>query len=220
VLNDENVAHLIKDALSEKAKNSFLSAADVMELVSTPEIQAQLLQAGIYHPSITKSTACRWLSRLGWHHGTHQNGMYSDGHECEDVVEYRKGFVERFTQYEHCFHTWDNEGNELVQPSGFLVPGAISRFCLVLLTHNKFTFYQNDQCKVYWGCPVKNVTPRPKGEGLTLMISEFLTSKWGPLHDDDRCVVNVFFTLKFLTLAQQSLGNILPWEEQGQLVHS
>ena len=94
VLNDENIAHQIKEALGEKAKKGFLSATDVMEVVSSPEIQAQLSQAGIYRPSIAKSTACQWLRKLGWQHGRHQNGMYADGHERKDVVEYRKGFVE------------------------------------------------------------------------------------------------------------------------------
>jgi hypothetical protein len=58
VLNDENIAHQIKEALGEKAKKGFLSATDVMEVVSSPEIQAQLSQAGIYRPSIAKSTVC------------------------------------------------------------------------------------------------------------------------------------------------------------------
>jgi hypothetical protein len=39
-LNDENVTHAIKEALSERAKDSFLRATDVMEVVLSPEIQA------------------------------------------------------------------------------------------------------------------------------------------------------------------------------------
>jgi hypothetical protein len=145
VLNDENITHAIKEALGERAKNGFISATDVMEVVASPEIQTQLSQAGIYRPSIAKCTACRWLGKLGWQHGRHQNGMYADGHERKDVVEYRTGFVERFEQYARRFHTWDGEGNELPHPSGFPVSGAIGRFCLVLITHDESTFYQNDQ---------------------------------------------------------------------------
>ena len=100
VLNDENVTHLIKEALGERAKNGFLSATDVVEVVSSLEIQAQLLQAGIDCPSISKSMACCWLKKLGWCHGRHQNGMYADGHEWKDIVEYRTEFVEQFAQYE------------------------------------------------------------------------------------------------------------------------
>ena len=188
--------HTIKEALIERVKSGFLRATDVMEVASSPEVQDQLSEAGIHRPSISKSMPCHWLGRLGWQHGRHQNGMYADGHEQEDVVDYRRKFAEQFEQHEQRFPTWDDTGNELAQPSGFLMPGAIGHFQLILVTHDKSTFYQNDQRQIYWGCPGKNVTPKPKGEGLTLMVSDFLTADWGPLHDDDRCVITTFFTLQ------------------------
>ena len=204
VLNDENVTHSIKEALGERAKNGFLSATDIVEVVSSLEIQAQLTQAGIYRPSIAKSTACHWLSKLGWHHGRHQNGMYADGHEWEDVVKYRKGFVEQFVQYE-CRFTWDDEGKELTPLSG---SAAIRHLPLVLITHDESTFYQNSQRQVYWGCPGKNVTPRPKGEGVTLMVSDFLTSEWGALHDNDQCAINLFFHTQIRSLSHSEAQKI------------
>ena len=75
LLNDENVMHTIKEALIERAKSGFLEATDIMEVVSSLGVQDQLSEAGINRPSITKSTACHWLGRLGWRHGRHQNGM-------------------------------------------------------------------------------------------------------------------------------------------------
>jgi hypothetical protein len=78
MLNNENATHAIKEALGERAKNGFLLATDIMEVIVSPEIQAQLLQTGIYRPLIRKSTVCCWLGKLGWRHGRHQNGMYSD----------------------------------------------------------------------------------------------------------------------------------------------
>lgn len=201
MVNDKDLACAIKGALREKAKSGFLTAADIMEVVSGPDIQEQLAHTGIFRPSISKSTACRWLGKLGWLHGRHQNGMYVDGHECEDVVEYRKGFVERFEQYERRFHTWDDEGNEQ-QPS-IDNDGMISHFQhqLVLITHDELTFYyQNDQQKIYWACPGKNVAPRPKGEGLTLMVSDFLTADWGRLRHNDRCAFADLFPPQNLSL--------------------
>ena len=58
VLNDEDLACAIKEALAEKAKNEFLTTVDVMEVVSSPEVQEQFAQAGIFRPSISKSTTC------------------------------------------------------------------------------------------------------------------------------------------------------------------
>ena len=68
------------------------------------------------------------------------------------------------------------------------MPGAIGRFCLVLITHDKSTFYQNDQHQIRWGCPGSGA-PKPKGEGTSLMVSDFLSANWGRLKDSDRCVL-------------------------------
>ena len=92
--------------------------------------------------------------------------------------------------------------------------GTIGHFRLVLITHDESTFYQNDQQKVYWGCPGQNIILRPKGEGLTLMVSDFLTTDWGPLHHHNgRCVVINFLPSKSLTHLQRSLVDLLAWEE-------
>ena len=188
VLNNDDLAHEMKLALSERAKSGFLTANDVVEVVSSPEMQAQFSQAGIQKSSISKSTALRWLGKMGWRYGRHQNGMYIDGHERDDVVEYRQNFVERFKGYERRSHSWDDDGNELPRPLGFLVPGAIGRFRLVLITHDESIFYQNDQRQIHWGCPGQGGIPKPKGEGLSLMVSDFLTPDWGRLRDEDGCV--------------------------------
>ena len=80
--------------------------------------------------------------------------------------------------------------------------GLNGHFRLVLVTHDELTFYQNDQQKIYWACKGKDVVPSPKGEGLTLMVLDFLTADWGPLCDDDRCTLLVFSFSKSLTLLQ------------------
>jgi hypothetical protein len=77
----------------------------------------------------------------------------------------------------------------------------------VLITHDESIFYQNDQWQVYWGCLGKNIVPRTKGEGLTLMVSDFLTADWGPLHDEGRCVINLF-----------SLSNCSPFPSKARII--
>ena len=39
---------------------------------------------------ITERTAAKWLHDLGFHPHSHRKGIYIDGHERDDVVEYRK----------------------------------------------------------------------------------------------------------------------------------
>ena len=93
-----------------------------------------------------------------------------------------------FKQYKRCFHLWDDNSVELPPPRGFPVPEAAGRFQLILVTHDESTFFQNDQRKTCWDHNRLSKTLRPKGDGQSLMISDFLTADWGRLRDDNRCV--------------------------------
>ena len=65
MLNDKNIAHEIRTALGEKAKSGFLTAADVVEVVSSPGIQEQLAQVGIFRPSIPKTNGLPLVKEAG-----------------------------------------------------------------------------------------------------------------------------------------------------------
>ena len=194
-LEDEDVSQDIQIELGEKLKNGSIKATNLVEVIASPKMQDRFKLAGIEKPSISERTAHRWLGRLGWRYGRQQNGMYIDGHEHEDVVQYRNTFVQRFKQYERHFHLWDDDGNELPKPSGFPVPGARGRFRLILVTHDESTFFQNDQRKICWDRKGSSKTPKPKGEGQSLMVSDFLTTDWGRLCDGDRCALSSIFSL-------------------------
>ena len=185
IVDDEDLAEEIRTQMKEKAGKGFLKAEDVVEIVASPEIQAIFAQKGISKPTISISTALRWLEKLGWTYGKLKNGMYLDGHERDDVVEYRKAFVERWMGYERRFHQWDNDGTELPRPNGFPVPGAIGRFRLILVTHDESTFFQNDERNTGWSHATSKSTPKAKGNGQSLMVSDFLTPDWGRLRDGD-----------------------------------
>ena len=45
-----------------------------------------------------------------------------DRHEREDVVEYRKSFVQQWGKYEKQMLTYDNDGNANLPPNSFNVP--------------------------------------------------------------------------------------------------
>ena len=106
--------------------------------------------------------------------------MYIDGHEREDVVEYRNQFIKRWREYEKRMVMYDNNRNVDSIPSGFPVPqGHRSR--LILVTHDESTFYANDRRKTKWSHASEKATPQKKGEGPSLMISDMLTLEWGRL---------------------------------------
>jgi hypothetical protein len=112
--------------------------------------------------------------------------MYIDGHERDDIGEYRCGFISCWKQYESHFHKWDHDGNEFLWPDGLPVPGVIGPSRLILITHDKSTFYQNDQCTTIWVHKSDKATPKPKGDGQSLMVSDFLTPDWGHLCDGNK----------------------------------
>ena len=48
-----------------------------------------------YEVEISVDTAQRWLHHLGFHQCNHQNSVYFDGHERDDVVTYRQEFLDQ-----------------------------------------------------------------------------------------------------------------------------
>ena len=181
ILEDEDFRRNIQLHLTEIAKKGYIRAQDIVDYVATPEVQQQL---GTRARGIHIRTAQRWLHKLSWRYQQKKKGMYIDGHEREDVVEYRKGFVERWKEYEKRFVIYDNNGNVLSTPTGFPVPQGI-QFCLILVTHDESTFYENDRRKTLWINNNTKAVAEKKGEGQSIMASEFLTSEWGRLKNGD-----------------------------------
>jgi hypothetical protein len=179
LVDDEDIAQEIKTRMLEKARGSFLKAQDVVEIVASPEMQAIFSRKGIAKLTISIKTALRWLDKLGWTYGKLKHGMYLDGHERADVVEYREAFVKRWMQHERRFHRWDHDGTELPRPNGFPVAGAIGRFRLILVTHDESTFFQNNEHNTGWSHTTSKSKLKAKGNGQTLMVSDFLTPDWG-----------------------------------------
>jgi hypothetical protein len=181
ILDDEDFRRDIQLHLTEITKNGYIRAQDIVDYVATPEVQQKL---GTKARGIHVRTAQRWLHKLSWRYRQKKRGMYIDGHEREDVVEYRKGFVERWKEYEKRFIIYGNEGSVLLTPTGFPVPQGM-RFRLILVTHDESTFYENDRRKTQWVNDKAKAVTEKKGEGQSVMVSEFLTSEWGCLKDGD-----------------------------------
>ena len=51
--------------------------------------------------TISENCARRWLKKLGYELTTVKKGIYVDGHECPDVVEYCKTFLAKIAKNEH-----------------------------------------------------------------------------------------------------------------------
>ncbi|KIJ26478.1 hypothetical protein M422DRAFT_140014, partial [Sphaerobolus stellatus SS14] len=185
ILEDEDVQEAIQFRIMEQSKNSSFHAEDVVKIVQSPELQ-EMLAARDAKLTISLRTAQRWLKRLNWRYGQKRNGMFIDGHERPDVTEYRNSLVERWLGekgYEKRMVVYDNDGNIVSKPNGW--GDKNHRFLLILVTHDESTFYANDRRNSKWFHSSEKAVPQPKGEGASIMVSDFLVPEWGRLKDDE-----------------------------------
>ena len=127
----------------EKGRNGYVRAQDIVDCVAMPQVQNKLANESGRQVKISLCTAQRWMHRMEWRYGRKRNGMYIDGHERPDVVEYRNKFVKQWQEYEKRMETYNNDGDLDKTPVGFPVPGGW--FQIILITHDESTFYANDQ---------------------------------------------------------------------------
>ncbi|KAG2124867.1 hypothetical protein DEU56DRAFT_703926, partial [Suillus clintonianus] len=178
ILEDEDLAQQIHLHLQGIAKDGYVKAQDVVDIMATPEMKQYLgLKTGI-----TLRTGQRWLHNMEWRYGKATKGMYIDGHERADVVEYRKGFLSRMNEYSKRMTTYDRDGNILSMPTGIDLAAGI--YPLIKVTQDESTFTMYDRRQTKWDHEDAK-QPEAKGEGPSLMVSGMLTEEWGELRHGD-----------------------------------
>lgn len=176
----EDLSQLIHLHLLEISKEGHIRAQDIVTFLQTPAMRAHIGS----DKGLSIRGAQRWMQQMGWRYGMAKNGMYKDGHESPEVVEYREAFCNRWvTDYAPRMHAYGNNGELVSNPS--TVDLQNGRFPLILVTHDESTFYANDRRKTGWYHPDASV-PQPKGEGQSIMVSDFLTPNWGRLRDNEQ----------------------------------
>lgn len=205
LLDDEDIASKIKlHLMGVAAEDGHFRADTLVNFVASEAMQTKLEKKGIpiQNRTISVWTARRWLKALDFRFGRRKNGMYVDGHEREDVVEYRNAFTKRWVEdYEPRMAEYDNDGNWIRMPEGNQPNGQPYR--LVLVTHDESTFYGNDRCPLGWIHPDFKAKPLPKGEGESIMVSDFLTPDWGRLVNGEEWVLSFFFCLFYILILKQ-----------------
>ena len=154
------LAQVVGDYLESK------QAADVVE-----QILISAESSGTAEKSIPRSTrirartARRWLNKMGFSYGTVRKGVYVDGHEREDVKDYRNNvFLPKWRELSERFVQFDENG-VWKKPD---LPEGVSP--LVLVTHDESTFNANDGRRKAWMEKGKQQI-RPKGQGKGIMVS-------------------------------------------------
>jgi hypothetical protein len=124
--------------------------------------------------TICERTARRWLKKLGYTPKPTRKGVYEDGHEREDVVEYRKDvFLPRMAEMDRRSVGFepDEEGGWRTIPPNL----AEGERRVVLYFHDESCFHQKDFRKTNWLHSSQQILPG-KGQGRIIHVSDFVTN--------------------------------------------
>jgi len=106
---------------------------------------------------------------MGFQYNTVRKGVYVDGHERADVVNYRNEvFLPQWTEYQRQMVVFKEDG--IWEKPSILREGEKP---LVLVTHDESTFNANDGKRKMWMLNGKQPI-RPKTRGKGIMVSGFL----------------------------------------------
>lgn len=130
---------------------------------------------------ISERTSTRWLHQLNYNIGdASKKGMYFDGHERPDVVEYRKKFLDEMEIFQKRMPIYEGESMEIRKDPE--LPGDVKT--LIMVVHDESCFQSNDGGKTCW-FDEDHRPIRPTSAGKSLMVSAFLCECHGILRLSD-----------------------------------
>jgi hypothetical protein len=129
--------------------------------------------------SLQARTAREWLNKMGYRWKSIKKGIYIDGHEREDVVQYRSKFLDRWYEMQPYVREWEEVKEEVegeVRVTGLRKKEKtiLNATEIILVTHDESTFSANDGRRSCWVKEGESIL-RPKGRGRGIMVSGFLT---------------------------------------------
>ena len=157
-----------------------LTAAAFCQWVNNDLLPNSTLEPG-YPRRVSVETVRKWLHDLGFDVQHMSKGVFIDGHERPDVVESRKQFLRKMTEYG--FLRPDNAPTE---EAARALPADVPHMskeegqkCIVWF-HDESAYNTTEDTQMLWG--EKGKLPiKPKGKGSSIMVSEFIEEKDGYL---------------------------------------
>jgi hypothetical protein len=142
LLNNPSVKHAARNWLASQASGQVTPHIfhNALNTIILPMLNIQLKKP------LCERTARRWLIKLGWRLTVLRKGVYMDGHERPDVVEYRNSiFLPKMAKYEKRMTHF--EGPELRRVEPTLAPGEKE---IVAYFHDECCFHVNDFKEKAW----------------------------------------------------------------------
>jgi hypothetical protein len=118
------------------------------------------------------------MNTIGYKYGMWKKGIFIDGHERADVVDYRKEFLFRMLSRFKFMQWW--EGDDMQTALG---QECASENEIVWVSHDESIFYSNDDGGKGWGSE-DHPDIHKKGNGRSIMVSDFICPCHGRLHLD------------------------------------
>jgi hypothetical protein len=160
-----------------QAKGKFASAQALVDHSATADFQ---LKYNTRKP-ISVRTAQRWMKTMDFRWRKAPRGQFKDGHGRADVIAFRQEkYLPRLAEFSKRMQQFDRDGNVVWQPYEALAAGLR---LIIHYTQDESIFYQNDQRIIRWCHKDEDCEPQPKGDGLSIMISDFVSPSVGWLSD-------------------------------------
>lgn len=157
----------------------YVKAEDIINYVNKPE---NLEKYGL-KTRISLATAKRWMHRLGYRWVRNHKGQYVDGHERRDVVEYRdKTYVPKIIELDARVSIWKT--TNVMEEEEYTGPRPRPKR-VVIWYHDESTFYAHDRRTTQWVHVDASPEPYAKGEGVSMMVADFVSAEHGWLRSKD-----------------------------------
>ncbi|KIL54192.1 hypothetical protein M378DRAFT_188729 [Amanita muscaria Koide BX008] len=179
--NSRNAYSLLKDESVRNATRGWLTEQEVGSITPQKFVHALnekiLPELGIKpEKALSERTARRWLIKLGWTRTLYKKGIYLDGHERPDVIEYcEEIFLPHLLGYERRMAKY--EGPELNRIEPDLEPGERE---IIPVWQDETCCQQNDFVSSMWLRTGEHQL-RKKGRGRLIHISDFIEPTNGRL---------------------------------------
>ncbi|RPB07515.1 hypothetical protein P167DRAFT_579204 [Morchella conica CCBAS932] len=182
-------ADMLVKAVSEYWKSTQIDIKKDSELAllssSLKEIEQHSTTPTLFRKklSISSTTAKDWLHRLRYHWGEVKKGVYKDGHERPDVMNYRQEvFLKTYKELASVMPYPVRPENGYVDVYTPIVPEG--QKLIIPVTHDECTCNANYGPHYQW-VRGDNIPLRSKSRGQVINISEFVTP-WGRLRVDKK----------------------------------
>jgi hypothetical protein len=182
-----NISLLHKGDLSAELQEHLLGvgkhvrAHHILDYLEKPEVREKY---GIQR-TIKLETARNWLDMMEFRWSKGKRGQYIDGHDREDVLAYRQDvFLPALKKLLPGMRKF-KMGEEWTEEHDDEPPEHQLRRRVVIWYHDESTFYANDQRDLSWHHISETPDLKPKGEGASIMVADFVSADYGFLASKD-----------------------------------